>query len=48
MNLTIDATENKSGIYEFDIYQSLIDLPSGLRVLSIKPNSIKVELSEKK
>lgn len=48
MNLTIDATENKSGVFEFDIYQGLIDLPSGLRVLSIKPNSIKVEISEKK
>jgi YbbR domain-containing protein len=47
-NLTIDATENKPGVFEFDIYQSLIDLPSGLRVLSIKPNSIKVEISEKK
>ncbi len=46
--LTIDATENQPGIFEFDIYQSLIDLPAGLRVLSIKPNSIKVEISEKK
>lgn len=46
--LTIDATENQPGVFEFDIYQSLIDLPAGLRVLSIKPNSIKVEISEKK
>lgn len=48
MNLTIDATENQSGVFEFDIYQGLIDLPAGLRILSIKPNSIKVEIAEKK
>ena len=48
LNLTIDATDNKSGFFEFDIYQAMIDLPQGLRVLSIKPNSIKVEISDKK
>jgi YbbR domain-containing protein len=47
INLTIDATENKDGIFEFDITQSLIDLPRGLRILSIKPNSIRVQISEK-
>ncbi len=48
LNLTIDATESKNGIFEYDIYQGMIDLPQGLRVLSIKPNSIKVEISDKK
>lgn len=48
LNLTIDATEKKAGLFEFDIYQAMIDLPPGLRVLSIKPNSIKVEIFEKK
>lgn len=45
-NLTIDATEKKAGIFDFDIYQGLVDLPNGLKILSIKPNSIKVEISE--
>ena len=48
INLTIDALENKVGIFEFDINQGMIDMPQGLRVLSIKPNSIRVEIFEKK
>lgn len=47
LNLTIDALDNKAGTFEFDINQTMIELPQGLRVLSIKPNSIRVEISEK-
>ncbi len=47
LNLTIDALDNKAGTFEFDINQTMIELPKGLRVLSIKPNSIRVEISEK-
>lgn len=46
--LTIDATENNAGIYEFDINPTSIDIPHELRVLNIKPNSIRVEITEKK
>ncbi|MFN3455381.1 MAG: hypothetical protein ACK41T_10520 [Pseudobdellovibrio sp.] len=46
-NIVFDLTDNQEGLVEIDIPNNRIDVPSGIRVLSVKPNVIKVEIVKK-
>lgn len=46
--LTIDASDYTQGLFEFDVVPTMISIPQGLRITNLKPNSVKVELTENK
>lgn len=46
-NIVIDTEITRSGTYEFDITSGMLNVPKGIRVLNVKPNSIRVEVVEK-
>lgn len=43
----VDVTDKSQGIYDMDIMASYFELPAGLRILNIRPNSIKFEIIKK-
>ncbi|MBC7458576.1 MAG: hypothetical protein H7235_09875 [Bdellovibrionaceae bacterium] len=45
--INVDVTDKESGIYDMDIMASRFELPAGLRILNIRPNSIKFEIIKK-
>ncbi len=45
--VNVDALSFKAGTHDFDINLNMIEIPQGIRILSYKPSSIKVELIEK-
>ena len=46
--IAFDMSEKEAGFYDIDVSASKIDVPKGLKVLSIKPNTIHVEIIDKK
>ncbi len=46
-SIMFDLSDYKEGLIEIEIPHNKIDLPQGVKVLSIKPNVIKVELIKK-
>ena len=47
-SIVFDLSDREEGIIDIDIPTSRIDVPSGVRVLSVKPNLIRVEISKNK
>jgi hypothetical protein len=45
--LDIDVTDKEPGFYDMDILASRFELPTELRILNIRPNSIKFEIIKK-
>lgn len=45
--LKIDMSGRGSGLFDVDITQGMLDIPKGIKVLSVRPNVIRVEISEK-
>ena len=45
--LKLDATDYPTGQFEFDINLNQFDIPKGIKILSVKPNTVKVELVQK-
>lgn len=43
---TIDVSDKKSGLYDIEMTPTKFDVPSGIRVLGIRPNTIRVEIIE--
>lgn len=46
--LSIDVGDRGEGIYDIDILASRFDVPSGIKILSIRPNLVKFEIMKKK
>ncbi len=46
--LTLDMTGSRSGVMEVDIPTQQIHPPLGVKVLSVRPNMIRVEITDKK
>lgn len=46
--IAFDMSDKEVGFYDIDVSSSKIDVPKGLKVLSIKPNTIHVEIIDKK
>lgn len=46
--LNFDFSDRGAGVFEIDLSNNLVEVPNGLRVLSVKPNLIRVEVLEKK
>jgi YbbR domain-containing protein len=46
--LTLDMTGARNGVMEVDIPTQQIQTPMGVKVLSVRPNMIRVEVTEKK
>ncbi len=47
-SIVFDLSDREEGLIDIDIPTSRIDVPSGVRVLSVKPNLIRVEISKNK
>lgn len=45
--INVDVGDKEPGIYDMDIMASRFELPAGLRILNIRPNSIKFEIIKK-
>ena len=45
--INVDVTDKLPGMYDMDIMASRFELPAGLRILNIRPNSIKFEIIKK-
>lgn len=45
--LAFDVSDKGPGFYDIDINASKIDVPKGIRVLGVRPGSIRVEIIEK-
>lgn len=45
--LKVDMSGRGSGLFDVDITQGMLDIPKGIKVLSVRPNVIRVEISEK-
>lgn len=43
-NVRIDLSRRGSGTFEVDIHQNMIDAPRGIKILSIRPNLIRMEV----
>lgn len=43
---TIDLSDKKQGLYEIDMTASKFDVPNGIKILGIRPNTIRVEIVE--
>ncbi len=46
-SIVFDLSDREDGIVDIDIPASRIDVPAGVRVLSVKPNLVRVEISKK-
>lgn len=46
-SIMIDASSYPSGIHDVDISNQSFDLPPGIRILSVRPNVVKIEISSK-
>lgn len=47
-SLNLDFSDRESGVFEVDLSSNIVDVPNGLRILSVKPNIIRIEVAEKK
>jgi YbbR domain-containing protein len=45
--VAFDMTDKAPGFYDIDVSASKIDVPKGLRVLGLRPNTLRVEIIEK-
>jgi len=45
--VAFDLSDKPKGFYDLDVSTSKIDVPKGLKVVSVRPNTIRVELIEK-
>jgi YbbR domain-containing protein len=45
-SVVFDVSEAKEGLIEIDVPNARIDVPEGIKVLNVKPNVIRVELSK--
>jgi YbbR domain-containing protein len=45
--VAFDLSDKPTGFYDLDVSTSKIDVPKGLKVVSVRPNTIRVELIEK-
>lgn len=45
--LKLDVTDYSSGQFEIDLTANQFNVPQGIRIVSIKPNSVRIELKEK-
>lgn len=45
--INFDVAEKEPGVYDMDIMASRFELPPGLRIVNIRPNSIKFEIIKK-
>jgi YbbR domain-containing protein len=45
--LALDLSDKNVGFYDIDINSSKLDVPSGIKVIGIRPNTIRVEIVEK-
>jgi YbbR domain-containing protein len=46
--LRLDVTDYQPGTFEIDLQANQFDLPQGIRMLSIKPNTLKIALKLRK
>jgi len=46
-SIVFDLSENQEGLIEVDIPNNRIEVPEGVRVLSVRPNVLRVEISKK-
>lgn len=44
-NIQIDLADKGGGLYEIDISRTKIEVPQGIKILSVKPNQIRVEIA---
>jgi YbbR domain-containing protein len=44
--LTIDISDRGEGIFDIDIPINRIDLPPGVKILSVRPNLVRVEVAK--
>lgn len=44
--LALDLSDKKAGFYELEMNASRVEIPKGLRVLGLRPNTVRVELIE--
>lgn len=47
-SLMIDASQLPDGTHDVDISNKNFDLPAGIRVLGVRPNVVKIEISSQK
>lgn len=45
--LALDLSDKGPGFYDVDINASKLDVPSGIKIIGIRPNTIRVEIIEK-
>ena len=43
---SLDLTDKKSGLFEVEMNPAKIDVPKGIKILGIRPSSIRVEIIE--
>jgi YbbR domain-containing protein len=43
-SVTIDISERKEGVYEVEIPANKVDAPLGVKVLEVKPRTVRVEI----
>lgn len=46
--IALDISDKGPGFYDVDMNASKVDVPRGIRVIGIRPNTIRVEVVEKK
>ena len=46
--ITVNLLDKVSGIYEIDMTAARVEVPPGIKVLSLKPSQIRVEITPKK
>lgn len=45
--IAFDLSDKSTGFYDLEVSSSKIDVPKGLKVVSVRPNTIRVEIIEK-
>jgi hypothetical protein len=45
--LALDLSDKNVGFYDIDINSSKLDVPAGIKIIGIRPNTIRVEIVEK-
>lgn len=43
---TVDVSDKKTGLYDIEMTSAKFDIPSGIRFLGVRPNTIRVEIIE--
>lgn len=43
---TIDISDKKGGMFDIDITPSRFDVPNGIKILGVRPNTVRVEVVE--